>query len=201
MPSENPYEAPPPLGDDPPVIASTEGLSTDLLWARGSTIQALGYAQAVVAVVALGQFWPLFSPAPELVYGVLAIVGVFLLHRWARWAQVILSCALLVTALAAIGSGFAAGYPLLPGLFCAIVQIGTLYLLLSRTGRALYAGDPLPASVPAGLRRHGFPIDGRLGVLLFKLVVLLVIELAAFYDLGLALDILANRPLGHGLGG
>lgn len=197
---ENPYEAPPPLVVDetaPPVEFDSrpDAVPEHLLWARGSTILALGFAQLILAVAALGDPWFLADVLAEqlawrwLCCAVLALVGVCILHRWARIAQIVLASGLLVVALAAIGRGLERGSPMPHGMFFALVQLGTLYLFLSRAGRALYAEDV--AAAGASARREiawrGMHFDARWWAILTKLVVLTIVEFLAAFDINLAL--------------
>jgi hypothetical protein len=198
---ENPYEAPPPLIDDDPaaLLAQANSRLADvpehLLWARGSTILALGFAQLIVAVAALADPWFLADVLPGelawrwLLCGVCALVGVCILQRWARRAQVILSSGLLVGALAAMGRNLERGESVPHGMFFALVQLGTLYLFVSRPGRTLYAEDSAAtrAATRGGLAWRGIQLDSHRWAILFKLLVLTVVEFLAAFDINLAL--------------
>ena len=195
MPSDNPYEAPPPLVDDVVVVAAPR-VSAEALWARGSTILALGYAQLLVAVVAFCNDWFL----PDFIAGDFAkrlvacappaLIGLCILQNWARWAQIAWTLGLLGVALAALGRNVEFGAPVILGLLCALVQIGTLFLFLSATGRLLYVAE-IPQQAAAGrrlLEPRAIWLDTRLWTILIKVVVLTFVEFLAVIDLNFAVD-------------
>jgi hypothetical protein len=195
MPSDNPYEAPPPLFDDTPVSAIPRA-SDDAHWARGSTILALGYAQLLVAATAFTNDWLL----PEVIAAdfrkriiacaVPAFIGICILQSWARRAQIAWTLSVLAVSLAALGRNVELGAPVIHGLLCALVQIGTLYLFLSSAGRALYIAE-IPQQATAGrrpLEPRAIWLDTRLWVILIKLLVLTVVEFLALIDLTFAVD-------------
>ena len=195
MPSENPYEAPPPLVDDALVDAAPV-VSDDLLWARGSTILALGYAQLLVAATAFANDW--FLPGVVaadfaervIACGLPAVIGICILQSWARRAQIAWTLGLLGVALAALGRNFEFGAPVIHGLLCALVQIGTLYLFLSPAGRALYVAEISPHSADGRrlLEPRALWLDTRLWAILVKLIVLTIVQFLALVDLTFAVD-------------
>jgi hypothetical protein len=195
MPIENPYEAPPPLVDEV-VVDAAPTAPDDALWPRGSTILALGYAQLLVAVIAFTSDW--FVPElvatdfakRALVCGVPAVIGLCILHGWARLTQIAWTIGLLGVALAALGRNVELGASVIHGLLCALVQIGTLYLFLSSPGRALYAAETPQQAAPSRrlLEPRAIWLDPRLWAILIKLIVLTIVEFLALIDLRLAVD-------------
>lgn len=195
MPSDNPYEAPPPLVDDV-VVDAVPVVSDDSLWARGSTILALGYAQLLVAVTAFANDW--FLPGVVaadfakrvIACGLPAVIGLCILQSWARRAQIAWTLGLLGLALAALGRNVEFGAPVIHDLLCALVQIGTLYLFLSSAGRALYVAE-IPQQSAASrrlLEPRDLWLDTRLWAILVKLVVLTIVEFLALVDLTFAVN-------------
>lgn len=196
MPIENPYEAPPPLVDEG-VVDAAPIVPDDALWPRGSTILALGYAQLLLAVTAFTSDW--FLPEViatdlakrALACGVPAVVGLCILHGWARLAQIAWTIGILGVALAALGRNVELGASVLHGLLCALVQIGTLYLFLSSPGRALYVADRPQQPAPGRrlLEPRAIWLDTRLWAILTKLIVLTIVEFLALIDLRVAVDL------------